>query len=92
MTMSQLAYFLGQSSCPTTAEEIESLIDRRIMLERAMKGLSARYAQVLSLRLANTRYEDVAMLMNTNKERVRTIEAKAMRIIRMAVTQYQQQG
>ncbi len=89
MTISQLTYFLGQPSGPTTAEEIETLVDRRIMLERAMKGLSERDARVLSLRLANLLYEDVALLMNTNRERVRSIEAKALNTVRKAVAQMQ---
>lgn len=89
MTMSQLAYFLGQSSGPTTVEEIETLVDRRIMLERAMKDLSARESRVLSLRLANMLYEDVALIMKTNRERVRAIEARALNTVRKTVAQMQ---
>ncbi|MBF0341840.1 MAG: hypothetical protein HQL95_12895 [Magnetococcales bacterium] len=87
MTMAQLAYCIGQSSDPTTAEEIETWVDRRIMLERAMQVLSARDAQVLTLRLANMLYEDVALIMKTNRERVRAIEARAINTVKKAVAQ-----
>lgn len=87
LTMAQLNRFLGQSSGPTTEEEIETLVGQRIMLERAMKDLPARDARVLSLRLANLLYEDVALLMKTNRERVRAIEARAIKTVEKALEQ-----
>ncbi|MBF0461749.1 MAG: hypothetical protein HQL87_10165 [Magnetococcales bacterium] len=87
MTADQLACFLGQSFGPTTAEEIEEMVDERLMLHRAMKHLSDRETQVLKLRLDNLMYDDVAKVMKITKERARCVEAKALEKVKKIVAQ-----
>ncbi|ABK43800.1 sigma-70 region 4 domain protein [Magnetococcus marinus MC-1] len=87
MTRDQMAMFLGQSSGPATAEEVEEVVEKRIMLGRAMQHLSAREAQVVNMRMENLRYEDVAKVMKITRERVRIIEAKASKKIKAVIEQ-----
>ncbi|MBF0383778.1 MAG: hypothetical protein HQL69_22405 [Magnetococcales bacterium] len=85
MSSDQLACFLGQSPGPTTAEEIDEIVDKRLMLHRAMNCLSDREAQVLTLRMENLMYEDVAKVMKLTRERVRIVETKASEKVRIAL-------
>lgn len=92
MSADQLACFLGQSPGPATAEEIDEVVDKRLILHRAMTCLSDREAKVLTLRLENIMYEDVAKLIGTTRERVRFVEAKAVEKVRAAVAQIRNGG
>jgi RNA polymerase sigma factor (sigma-70 family) len=87
MTAEELARFLGQSPGPTTIDEVEEIVEKRLMMHKAMKLLSEREAKVLSLRMDNLQYDDIAKVMKLTRERVRCVETKASEKIRVALGQ-----
>ena len=87
MSSDQLACFLGQSPGPTTAEEIDEIVDKRLTIHRAMKCLSDQEAQVLTLKMESILYKDIAEVMNLTIERVLSVEIKASKKVRIALDQ-----
>jgi hypothetical protein len=89
MSTDQLACFLGQMRGPTTEEEIEEMVDKRLMLNRAMKYLSERESQALAMRLDNLHYEDVAQEMKISRTRAIMLLKKATYKVKTVISQMQ---
>jgi RNA polymerase sigma factor (sigma-70 family) len=91
--MLQLEYTNIPSDEDTPDKYIEDL-DKRMIIDKLLSSLSPRQSKVLKMRFGidmNTDHtlEEIAYQFDVQRERIRQIEAKALRHLRHPMTKYQ---